>query len=224
MYPQHEHISRVSFLVCLSVFACTLVHSNSPTTSTDSLACFAGALTKQLSDLPLSKTCVAHVSDIVIEYTRIPQWQRSRVASMDYSAEPAANLQTLRRFLKYLLSTSLSITDLRICGSMRRGWPTVGPLDRRPGKVHPDGLSPVKLWAPFEVGVNSSDLLVGVTRARRVLQGWLRFNGAGPKRKRRNFIGSTVDRSSFGQLCWVHCGSVKKIQSVTLTPLIEERK
>lgn len=50
LYPQHEHISRVSFLVCLSVFACTPAHSNSPTTSTDSLACFAGALTKQLSD------------------------------------------------------------------------------------------------------------------------------------------------------------------------------
>ena len=50
LYHQHEHISRVSFLVCLSVFACTPVHSNSPTTSTDSLACFAGALTKQLSD------------------------------------------------------------------------------------------------------------------------------------------------------------------------------
>ena len=76
LYPQHEHISRVSFLVCLSVFACTPVHSNSPTTSTDSLACIAGALTKQLSDLPLSfvKTCVAHVPDIVIEYMRIPQW------------------------------------------------------------------------------------------------------------------------------------------------------
>ena len=73
LYPQHEHISRVSFLVCLSVFACTPIHSNSPTISTDSLACIAGALTKQLSDLPLSKTCVAHVSDIVIEYTRIPQ-------------------------------------------------------------------------------------------------------------------------------------------------------
>ena len=58
MYPQHEHISRVSFLVCLSVFACTPVHSNSLTTSTDSLACIAGALTKQLSVLPWSK----HVS------------------------------------------------------------------------------------------------------------------------------------------------------------------
>ena len=58
--------------LCLSVFACTLVHSNSPTISTDSLACIAGALTKQLSDLPMSKTCVAHVSDVVIEYTRIP--------------------------------------------------------------------------------------------------------------------------------------------------------
>ena len=46
----HEHISRVSFLVCLSVFACTPVHSNSLTTSTDSLACFAGTLTKHLSD------------------------------------------------------------------------------------------------------------------------------------------------------------------------------
>ena len=44
--------------VCLSVFACTPVHSNSLTTSTDSLARIAGALTKQLSVLPLSK----HVS------------------------------------------------------------------------------------------------------------------------------------------------------------------
>ena len=50
LYPEHEHISRVSILVCLSVFACTPVHSNSPTTSTESPACFAGALTKQLSD------------------------------------------------------------------------------------------------------------------------------------------------------------------------------
>ena len=60
--PQHEHISRVSFLVCLSVFACTPVHSNSPTTSTDSLACFAGALTKQLSDSFVSQNmCSAPV-------------------------------------------------------------------------------------------------------------------------------------------------------------------
>ena len=35
--------------------------------------CWAGALTKQLSDLPLSKTCVAHLFDIVIEHTRVPQ-------------------------------------------------------------------------------------------------------------------------------------------------------
>ena len=60
--------------LCVSLcFSCTLVHSNSPTTSTDSLPCIAGASTKQLSDLPLSKTCAAHVSDIVIEHTRIPQ-------------------------------------------------------------------------------------------------------------------------------------------------------
>ena len=41
-------------------------------------------LTKQLSDLPLSKTCVAHVPDIVIEYTRIPhnvQQLREPIAS-----------------------------------------------------------------------------------------------------------------------------------------------
>ena len=44
--------------VCLSVFACTPVHSNSLTTSTDSPVRIAGALTKQLSVLPLSK----HVS------------------------------------------------------------------------------------------------------------------------------------------------------------------
>ena len=62
------------FLVCLSVFACTPVHSNSLTTSADSLACIAGALTKQLSVFAFVKTCVAHVPDIVIEYMRIPQW------------------------------------------------------------------------------------------------------------------------------------------------------
>ena len=32
--PQQEDISGVSFLVCLSVFACTPAHSTSPTTST----------------------------------------------------------------------------------------------------------------------------------------------------------------------------------------------
>ena len=74
LYPHHEHTSRVFFLVCLSVSACKPVHSNSLTTSTDSPACVAGALTKQLSDLLLSKTCGAHVSDIDFEYTRIPQW------------------------------------------------------------------------------------------------------------------------------------------------------
>ena len=91
---QHDHIfARIPWFVSLSVFACTLVHSNSLTTSTDSLACFAVALTKQLSDLPLSKTCVALLSDIVIEHTRVPQWWGSRVASLDYSAVPAADLQ-----------------------------------------------------------------------------------------------------------------------------------
>ena len=69
---QHERIfTRIPWLVSLSVFACTPVRSNSLTTSTDSLACFAGALTKQLSDLPLSETCVALLSDIVIEHTRV---------------------------------------------------------------------------------------------------------------------------------------------------------
>ena len=48
--------------LCLSVFACTPVHSNSPTISTDSLACFAGALTKQLSDSFVSQNmCCAPV-------------------------------------------------------------------------------------------------------------------------------------------------------------------
>ena len=73
MYPQQEHISRVSFLVCLSVFACTHVHSNSLTTSTDSLACIAGALTKQLSVLPLSKhvshTCLTLSSNTCVFHT-----------------------------------------------------------------------------------------------------------------------------------------------------------
>ena len=75
MYPQHEHISRVSFLVCLSVFACTPVHSNSLTTSTDSLACIAGALTKQLSVLPLSKhvshTCLTSSSNTRVFHTKM---------------------------------------------------------------------------------------------------------------------------------------------------------
>ena len=62
---QHDHISR-AFLVCLCI-------SFPLTTRTDSPVCCAGALTKQLSDLPLSKTCVAHLSDIVIEHTRVPQ-------------------------------------------------------------------------------------------------------------------------------------------------------
>ena len=71
---QREHLSRVfPWSVSPSVSACTLVHSNSLTTSTDSLACCAGA-TKQLSDLPVSKTCVAHLSGIVIEHTRVPLW------------------------------------------------------------------------------------------------------------------------------------------------------
>ena len=75
MNPQHEHISRVPFLVCFSVFACTPVHSNSPTTSRDSLACIAGALTKQLSDLPLSKhvshTCLTLSSSTCVFHSRV---------------------------------------------------------------------------------------------------------------------------------------------------------
>ena len=72
MVSQHEHISRAFLGLCSSVFSCTHVHYNSLTTRTDSLVCCAGAMTKQLSDLPLSKTCVAHLSDIVIEHTRVP--------------------------------------------------------------------------------------------------------------------------------------------------------
>ena len=74
LYPQHEHISRVSFLVCLSVFTCTPVHSNSLTISTDSLACIAGALTKQLSVLLLSKhvshTCLTLSSNTCVFHNR----------------------------------------------------------------------------------------------------------------------------------------------------------
>ena len=36
--------------LCFTVFACKLVHINSPTTCTHSFACFAGALTEQFSD------------------------------------------------------------------------------------------------------------------------------------------------------------------------------
>ena len=71
LYLQHEHISRVSFLVCLYVFACTPVHSNSPTTSTVSLACFAGALTKQLSDSFVSPKHVQRVCLILTPSTRV---------------------------------------------------------------------------------------------------------------------------------------------------------
>ena len=39
----------------------------------DSPVCCVGALTEQLSDLLLTKTCVAHLSDIVIEHTRVPR-------------------------------------------------------------------------------------------------------------------------------------------------------
>ena len=84
MYPQHEHISRVSFLVCLSAFTCTPVHSNSPITSADSLACIKGALTKQLSDLPLSKhvshTCLTLSSNTCVFHT---------VFSTNLRAQPA---------------------------------------------------------------------------------------------------------------------------------------
>ena len=93
LYPQHEHISRVSFLVCLSVFACTLVHSNSLTISTDSLACIAGALTKQLSVLLLSKhvshTCLTLSSNTCVFHSG----SGARVAFLECSAEPAADLQ-----------------------------------------------------------------------------------------------------------------------------------
>ena len=108
LYPQHEHISRVSFLVCLSVFACTPVHSNSLTTSTDSLACIAGALTKQLSVLPLSKhvshSCLTSSSNTCVFHSG----SGAGVAFLDYSAEPAAHLQKLRRFLLRLWSPSQS--------------------------------------------------------------------------------------------------------------------
>ena len=71
MYPQHEHISRLSLLVCLSVFACTPVHRNSPTTSTDSLACYVGALTKQLSDSFVSQNMCSSPCLILTPSTRV---------------------------------------------------------------------------------------------------------------------------------------------------------
>ena len=58
VYIPNKSTFRAFRSLCLSAFACTPVHSNSPITSTDSLACFAGALTRQLTVLPLSK----HVS------------------------------------------------------------------------------------------------------------------------------------------------------------------
>ena len=107
--------------VCLSVFACTLVHSNSLTTSTDSLARIAGALTKQLSVLPLSKH-VSHTCLTSSSSTRVfHSGSGAGVAFLDYSAEPAGHLQKLRRFLKYLLSTSLSTTGLRLWNPSRSG-------------------------------------------------------------------------------------------------------
>ena len=116
-----RHISRVSFLVCLSVFACTPVHNNSLTTSTDSLACIAGAFTKQLSVLPLSKhlshTCLTSSSSTRVFHSG----SGAGVAFLDYSAEPAVHLQKLRRFLKYLLRTSLSTTDLRLWSPSQSG-------------------------------------------------------------------------------------------------------
>ena len=107
--------------VCLSVFACTPVHSNSLTTSTDSLARIAGALTKQLSVLPLSKH-VSHTCLTSSSSTRVfHSGSGAGVAFLDYSAEPAVHLQKLRRFLKYLLSTSLSTTDLRLWSPSQSG-------------------------------------------------------------------------------------------------------
>ena len=67
--------------VCPSVFACTPVHSNSLTTSTDSLARIAGALTKQLSVLPLSKhvshTCLTSSSSTRV-FHRLCWWKLPR--------------------------------------------------------------------------------------------------------------------------------------------------
>ena len=87
MYPQHEHVSRVTTQVCLSAFAGTPVHSNSPSTSTDSLACIAGALTKQLSGLPLSKhvshTCLTLSSNTCVFHSCVSMLlQSSRLVSL----------------------------------------------------------------------------------------------------------------------------------------------
>ena len=79
--------------VCLSVFACTPVHSNSLTTSTDSLARIAGALTKQLSVLPLSKH-VSHTCLTSSSSTRVFHTLFTRSVS---AQEPAAAVLQSRR-------------------------------------------------------------------------------------------------------------------------------
>ena len=58
----------------LVVFLCLHVRYNSLVTRTVLYTRLAGVFTKQLSVLPLSeKTCVAQLSDLVIEHTRVPQ-------------------------------------------------------------------------------------------------------------------------------------------------------
>ena len=74
LYPQHEHISRVSFL-CVSLCVCLHACTQQFTDHQHRLTCsHRRRLDQTAFGFAFVKTCVAHVPDIVIEYTRIPQW------------------------------------------------------------------------------------------------------------------------------------------------------
>ena len=71
--------------VYLSVFACTPVHSNSLTTSTDSLARIAGALTKQL-------TCLTSSSNTRAFHSGSGAWLLSWIVQLSQLWSVAARL------------------------------------------------------------------------------------------------------------------------------------
>ena len=76
LYPQHEHISRVSFLcvsLCVCLHACTQQFTDHQHRT--HLLASQGALTKQLSVLPLSKhvshTCLTSSSSTCVFHTHV---------------------------------------------------------------------------------------------------------------------------------------------------------
>ena len=72
LYPQHEHISRVSFLcvsLCVYLHACTQQFTDHQHRLTCS---HRRRLDQTAFGFAFVKTCVAHVPDIVIEYIGIP--------------------------------------------------------------------------------------------------------------------------------------------------------